>query len=163
MQHLGQGVLHGLPLAALSMSIAARLVVLLAILVALGASHWKAYTSGKNAERLSWIEKTQEANEDARETERINRASKEKALEARTKEILANVAAADRARTADERLRNTSTSAVQAARDTPAACPDITASISELFGECRAEVRRLGQAADAHAADAKALIDAWPR
>lgn len=145
------------------MTLYARLALLLVIAVALAASHYKAYHTGQKLKQAEWDAATLVANEGARETERLNRMTKEKALEQRTKEILANVAAADRARAADDRVRSTASRAVQAARDTPSACPDVAAAVSDLFAECRGEARRLGQAADGHAADVRALTEAWPR
>ena len=145
------------------MTLYARLAILIAISIALAASHYKAYHFGQTQKQAQWDKATMIANEGAREIERLNRMTKEKALEQRTKEILANVAAADRARVAGDRLLNTASRAVQTARDTPSACPDVASAVSDLFAECGTEARRLGQAADGHAADVRALTAAWPK
>lgn len=131
--------------------------------VGLAASHWKAYVSGKTAERTEWNLRTIKANDDARELERLNRQSKESALENRTKQIMANVAAADRARLASERLLDASERSLQASRETHAACIVSANTHAELFGECRTELRQMGQAAQGHATDVKTLVDSWPK
>ena len=140
-----------------------RIIAALIVAVALAASHWKAYVSGKNAERTAWNLRTIKANDDARELERLNRQSKERALENRTKELVANTAAADRARIASDKLRSTSELSLAAARETHAACVVSAATHAELFGECRSEYGSLGQKAQGHVTDIKALIEAWPK
>jgi hypothetical protein len=141
----------------------ARLAVLAVILAALAGGAWKAYVMGKNTVKAEWNASIALANETARETERLNQKSKEIALENRTREILANVAAADRARVASDSLRDTSRRSVETARDTPAACIVSVDTHAELLGLCQAEYRALAEKADGHAADVKALTGAWPR
>lgn len=140
-----------------------RIAIALIIALAFGASNWKSYTLGKTAERTAWNMRTIKANDDARELERLNRQSKESALENRTKQIMANVVAADRARLAAERLHNASERSLQTARENHAACIVSANTHAELFGECRTELRQMGQAAQGHATDVKTLIDAWPK
>jgi F0F1-type ATP synthase membrane subunit b/b' len=103
------------------------------------------------------------ANEVARETERLNRNSKEKALDQRTKEIMQNVAAADTARATAERLLDNSERSLQSARDTHAACVVSATAHAELLGDCQRDYREMAGKAQGHATDAKALIEAWPR
>ena len=140
-----------------------KLIAALIIAVFLAGTHWKAYVSGKTAERTAWNMKTIKANDDARELERLNRQSKESALENRTKQIMANVVAADRARLAAERLHDASERSLQTARENHAACIVSANTHAELFGECRTELRQMGQAAQSHATDVKTLIQAWPK
>lgn len=140
-----------------------RLIIALIVALGLAASHWKAYTTGKTAERTEWNLRTIKANDDARELERLNRQSKESALENRTKQIMANVAAADRARLAAERLHDASERSLQASRETHAACIVSATTHAELLGACEREYRSMAAKAQGHAGDAKTLIDSWPK
>lgn len=140
-----------------------RLIAALIIAVFLAGTHWKAYVSGKTAERAEWNLRTIKANDDARELERLNRQSKEIALENRTKQIMANVAAADRARIAADSLRSASERSLQAATADHAACVISASTHAELFNHCQREYRDMAKNADAHATDIKAMIQAWPR
>lgn len=149
------------------MSIYARPIAILAILTAIAGATWYVYSkgvkSGKAEIQAQWDKATAIANESARELERMNRLSKEKALENRTKEIMVNVAAADRARVASERLLDTSERSLQAARENHAACVVSAATHAELLGYCEREYRSMAGKAQGHASDAKALIEAWPK
>lgn len=140
-----------------------RLIAALIIAVFLAGTHWKAYVSGKTAERAEWNLRTIKANDDARELERLNRQSKEIALENRTKELMANVAAADRARIAADSLRSASERSLQAATADHAACVISASTHAKLLDYCEREYRGMAQTADGHAVDAKALIESWPR
>lgn len=140
-----------------------RIIAALIVALALAASHWKAYVSGKTAERTAWNMRTIKANDDARELERLNRQSKEVALENRTKQIMANVAAADMARLAADSLRIASERSLQASRETHAACIVSASTHAELFNHCQREYRDMAKNADAHATDVKTLIQAWPK
>jgi hypothetical protein len=139
-----------------------RLIIALIVAVGFAASHWKAYVSGKTAERAEWNLRTIKANDDARELERLNRQSKEIALENRTKQIMANVAAADRARLAADSLRSASERSLQAATANHSACVVSASTHAKLLDYCEREYRGMAQTADGHTSDIKALIDAWP-
>jgi len=140
-----------------------RLIIALVVAVVLAASHWKAYVSGKTAERAEWNLRTIKANDGARELERLNRQSKEIALENRTKQIMANVAAADRARIAADSLRSASERSLQAATADHAACVISASTHAKLLDYCEREYRGMAKTADGHAVDAKALIQAWSK
>lgn len=43
------------------------------------------------------------------------------------------------------------------------ACRATAARLSAVFGECQAEYRKMGEAADGHAADSLMFQNAWPR
>jgi hypothetical protein len=144
-------------------SLYAKLAIIAAIAVGLAMSHWKAYTHGKQVVQAERDKATLVANEVARETERLNRNSKEKALDQRTKEIMQNVAAADTARATAERLLDNSERSLQSARDTHAACVVSATAHAELLGDCQRDYREMAGKAQGHATDAKALIEAWPR
>ena len=140
-----------------------QLVVVAAIAVGLSASHWKAYTAGKKTIQTEWNQATQLANDTARETERLNRILKEKAIEERTKKLVETAAASDRARLASDRLRSSSERSVQSARGNHAACLVAATAHAKLFGLCETEYRAMAKNADGHATDVKALTEAWPR
>jgi hypothetical protein len=118
---------------------------------------------GQNDRQKEWDISRVEANEAARETELINRKSREKAFENRTQEIMLNVADANRARIASERLRDTSERSLQTARDNHASCIVSASTHAELFDQCRTRYRELGEKAQGHVTDIKALIDSWPK
>lgn len=124
------------------------------------ASIWdEGYAAHKaEVDRLTAI-----ANEGARELERMNRQSKENALEARTRELVANNRAADRIRVSQQRLLDTSERSLQTARADHAACVVSAATHAELFADCRARYGQMGQAAQGHLTDIKTLIEAWPK
>lgn len=140
-----------------------RVVAAIVLAVALASGMWKSYVMGKKTVQAEWTASIALANETARETERLNRKSKEKAIETRTKEILANVAAADRVRVAADGLRDTSRSSVQTARESQPACVVSATAHAELFGECRSALTELAGKAQGHATDVKTLIEAWPK
>lgn len=140
-----------------------RLIIALIVAVGFAASNWKSYVSGKTAERTEWNMRTIKANDDARELERLNRQSKEKALENRTKELMANVAAADRARIASDSLRSASERSLQAATANHSACVISASTHAKLLDYCERSYRRMAETADGHTSDIKALIESWPR
>lgn len=117
---------------------------------------------GRAEVRAEWDAATRLATDTQRETDRLNRFSKEKAIEERTKKIMATVAAADALRVVADGLRNTSERSIAAARESPAACLVSADTHAQLFASCEREYRGLAEKADGHAADAKALMDAWP-
>jgi hypothetical protein len=100
-----------------------------------------------------------------REAERSidNLVKKDSANEKRTKTIINNALAADRARTESERLRGASERSLSGARADHAACIVSATAHAELFNHCQRDYRGMAEKADGHATDAKALIDAWPK
>jgi hypothetical protein len=99
-----------------------KIIAALIVAVFLAGTHWKAYVSGKATESTKWNMKTIKANDDARELERLNRQSKEKALESQKRELVANTTAAARAAESAIRLLNASERSLQASRENHAAC-----------------------------------------
>ena len=77
------------------------------------------------------------------------------------------LAAADRDRHSAagdlERLRDTSTTTMRAAADTPATCDRITTTYRDVLAECSGHVQALAGYADQCSIERQALIDAWPR
>ena len=121
------------------------------------------WNDGYAAQKAEIDKLTAIANETARELERMNRISKEKALENRTKELMANVAAADRARAAAISLQNDSSASLQTARADHSACLVSASTHAELLDQCRARYSELAGKAQGHVTDIKALIESWPK
>ena len=140
-----------------------KLIAALIVAIVLGFSHWKAYTSGKNAERTAWNLRTIKANDDARELERLNRQSKETALESQKRDLTANAIAARRAADTANSLLNTSERSLQTSRENHAACIVSAATHAELLGRCEREYRDMAGKAQGHATDVRALVDSWPK
>jgi len=75
-------------------------------------------------------------------------------------------AAAARARTAAERLRDqarTAASRIHLPQTPASAVAEYASAANELFAQCTGAYQELGEKADGHAADARTLIEAWPR
>jgi hypothetical protein len=134
-----------------------------AVLALLTGAGVKLFLAGKAAERQKWERLEAARALQLHEHQIMNRKAKENALENQKRTLTANAAAADRARAASERLQHTSERSLFAARADHAACVVAAAAHAELFNQCREEYQRLGRAADAHATDAKALTEAWPK
>jgi hypothetical protein len=140
-----------------------KLIAALIVAITLVLSHWKAYTTGKANERTAWNVRTIKANDDARELERLNRQSKEIALENQKRDLTANTIAARRAADAANSLLNTSERSLQTSRENHAACIVSAATHAELLGRCEREYRDMAGKAQGHATDVKALVESWPK
>ena len=64
---------------------------------------------------------------------------------------------------AADSLRSALTRNVQATRDDPDACPDRTATTSELFAQCSESYTALASRCDRHVSDIQTLTDSWPK
>ena len=140
-----------------------RLIIALIVAVGLAASHWKAYVSGKTAERTEWNMRTIKANDDARELERLNRQSKEVALENQKRALVRNIADINLALAESDGLRDDSERSLQAARENHAACLVSATAHKELLGACEGRYTELAGKAQGHVTDIKALTEAWPQ
>jgi hypothetical protein len=140
-----------------------KTVAAIIVAVALAASHWKAYTQGKRAVQSDWDKAVASAQIRSAERAIENLNQRDNAHANRTKTIAANAAAADRARAAADSLRNTSERSLATARESHAACIVSASAHAELFNHCQRDYRDMAKAADGHATDAKALIEAWPK
>ena len=138
-----------------------KLLAALIVAIALAASHWKVYVLGKNNKQADWDKAKLIANDAARETERINRNSKEKALEAQKSELVANATAARRAADTANSLRESSERSLQTSRESHAACVISAATHAELLGRCESSYRGMAEKAQGHAADVRALVESW--
>lgn len=135
----------------------------LLLIVALMASHWKAYTLGRTLRQAEYNAAVAAAVERARavELERINKV--QEAQNAAAKRAQAARRDADSARTELDRLRQHVASTAASAGDAPAASPDRAAAHGELLVQCSAAYQDLARVADGHANDVRTLIEAWPK
>jgi hypothetical protein len=117
---------------------------------------------GRVEVRIEWASATQVATEAAEETNRLNRKSKEKALENQKAELVKNAVVIERIRVVTVSLRDETSATVEAAGKDHVTCVSKVATLGELFGECRARLTEMGQAAQDHAIDVKALRESWP-
>jgi hypothetical protein len=140
-----------------------RLAVALALLLALAASHWKAYTSGQKASEAKSAKLTAIGNETARELERMNFKSKEAALETQKRKLVAKTVDARAAADAAVSLRDASERSLQAARESVQACLISAKTHSDVLNLCEERYRNLAEKADGHVADVEALEQAWPK
>lgn len=140
-----------------------RTVAAIIVAVALAASNWKAYTMGEKNVQADWDAAKVETLKLARQRDNALKISKEKALEEQKKNLVANSLAADRARVASERLRDSSERSLTAARETHAACVVSASTHAKLLDYCEREYRGMAKTADGHTSDIKAMIQAWPR
>ena len=103
------------------------------------------------------------AKEAALKTERSMQSKVDEAQNARNQQIQVNQVAADAASAAADRLRVAASDLTRRVSADPGkAGPDAAATLAQLLGECSERYRGMARSADGHAADAKALSDAWP-
>ena len=153
------------------MSIHARITALALVLLALCASHWRAYTAGqqrqRDAQAAAQLQATQtQAAAAIRQADQTIEAQNDRTQTERR-------IAADRLRTAGhiDRLR-IDLDAARAAAQSADACPDNAGATDELLRAMAADIEQLAQqgadtaqAADGHASDAvmlKTIMDAAP-
>lgn len=146
------------------MSITARIAALALVLLALCASHWRAYTAGqqrqRDAQAAAQLQATQtQAAAAIRQADQTIEAQHERTQTERR-------IAADRLRTAGhiDRLR-IDIDAARAAAQSADTCTDDTGATDELLRAMAADIEQLAkqgadtaQAADGHAADAVMLL-----
>ena len=144
---------------------------LAAAIVAGALAFWGGWsTQGwRLGERIVRMEKAQAeavstATREARATESRRFQTVQEAQNAATKRAQIARADADRARSELDRLRD----ATRATRggvpgESTAACVERADTAGQLLGACAAEAQELARIADAHANDARTLIEAWPK
>lgn len=103
------------------------------------------------------------AKDAALKVERSMQSKVDEAQNARNQQIQVNQVAADAASAAADRLRVAASDlSRRVSADPSKAGADATSTLVELLGACTDRYRDLARRADGHAADAKALSDAWP-
>ena len=136
-------------------------VVLCAAAVGLG--YWRGNVNGKATVQAKWDAAViaWDAANKKQEQEYANRI--EQAIAERDARLKTVQADATAARAAADGLRSQLTEARRSlAAHSPATVLDYATTAAELLGECSAEYQRVAEQADGHAADAAALIRAWP-
>ena len=105
-----------------------------------------------------------EAAREARTTEFRRSLNVLEAQNAATRRAQIARADADRARSELDSLRNTLATASRGVPDeSPAACTERAATVSDVLGACAAEAAELASIADRLNADRLMLIEAWPK
>ena len=128
-----------------------------------GIGYWRGNVAGRASVQAKWDAAALKWNEETRKQEqdyadRIAQAVAER--DAKLKTVHADVSAA---RAAASSLRDQLTETRRGlAAYSPATVFDYATTASELLGECTAEYQSLGEKADGHAADAAAMMRAWP-
>jgi hypothetical protein len=121
------------------------------------------YNAGAASVQAKWDAAAIKWNEETRKQEQVYAQAIEKAIAERDAKLKTVQADAAAARAAAGSLRDQLTETRRnLAAHSPAAVLDYANAASELLGECTAEYQSLGEKADGHAADAAALIRAWP-
>ncbi len=146
------------------MSIAAKLVLLLACLLA-GFARGVKYHAGQEAKRdAARMELERKGEEQTRAAERRQSVDVIGAINDAKKREQAARAAADGARTERDRLRD---DLAASQRDLPgappSACIERAAALSAVFEQCASRLESLAGKADRHVNDAVTLEQAWPK
>lgn len=145
-----------------------RVVGMLLLVLAVAAAGRRIYTRGFNAGQAqaeaAQLAATLEATREARATESRRNLNTQEAIHASTIRAQRARADADAARAELDGLRSDlAAGAAAASGESPAACAQRAAALSDVFGQCAARYRDLAERADRHADDARTLMDAWPR
>jgi hypothetical protein len=148
--------------------LAATVAALAALAGGLWATHHHIYTSGLDAGRAEvqarWAEANAQATQTAIDTERRWQKTTDEAAHEKAQAELRLRADAARARAErDGLLNDLTTLRASLPAATSATVLERADAIGELFGECARDIEQLAAKADRHAADARALMGAWPR
>lgn len=109
-------------------------------------------------------EATTKAVKAAMDKMQVDQKRKDDAIAEANKRANYNAAAATRARSAADSLRDELAAArADLSNATESARAKYAATVETVLGECSRELAEMGRLADGHANDAKTLIDSWPR
>ena len=143
------------------------IAALLIAVAGFGLGYVKGNTNGKAKVQAKWDadtaerEKAQMLSKQKLEDEYANRV--QTAIAERDAQIKRVQADADRSRAAACSLRQQLAASRGRIASAPAtAVADYASAVTDVLGECTAEYQRVAAAADGHAADAAALMRAWP-
>lgn len=149
------------------MSIIARIVVGVSLILAMLAAIWKVYhtgyTAGETAIMSEWRAESAAAQAKARATEQAIAKQTQEAINAARQRENRQKMDADRARAESVSLRDEL--AIARNHLPGASCTSIrehAATLNDVFGQCAAQLERLAAAADGHASDSLMLEQAWP-
>jgi flagellar biosynthesis GTPase FlhF len=140
-----------------------RLWIGLALVAALTFSHFSAYRKGRNVVKQEWLAAVSAANEEARRLERARQSRVDDAQKLAAKREADNRAAARRAASAADSLRNTLNAANEYAKESRAAAERVARVSSELLGRCTAEYLGVAEAAARADSEARELRQGWPK
>ena len=143
------------------------IAALLVALAGFGLGYVKGNTNGKAKVQAQWDKDiAQRESAQRAEKDRLERHYEDQiqqAIAARDAQIKRVQADADGARAAAGSLRQQlAASRGRIAQVAPAAVVDYTDAVADVLGECAARYTEVARAADGHAADADALMRAWP-
>lgn len=94
----------------------------------------------------------------------VDQKRKDDAIAEANKRANYNAAAATRARSAADSLRDELAAArTDLSNATESARAKYAAAVETVLGECSRELAEMGRLADQHSSDVKTLIDSWPR
>lgn len=139
-----------------------RVWVAIAIAAALAFSHSMAYRKGKFNVQTQWKASIAEANDKAREIERLRQSAADKAAERGTTR---QGVIADRSRDAagaSVRLRD-AIAARSVAEESAASASARATLYGNLLTESGDALREMALACERHSSDVRLLLDAWPR
>jgi len=150
------------------MSLAARLVALLALLVSLVAGAWFFYQKGyKNAtnELVAHYQAEKLAAQQVAITrERQFQKDKDDAINsAKRREMAAKAAAADLRSSLDGLRVQLETASRELSSHPERTNPEYVTTVSDLFQQCSKRLAEMAGAADGHASDSLMYQQAWPR
>ena len=140
---------------------AALLALALLFIHAYGQTQYKA---GQAQVQATWDAARLAANKALIKKEREDVERYQAAIAERENALAAARAAAGKSAAAAASLRGQlAASRGRIAQVAPAAVVDYTDAVADVLGECAARYRGVAEAADGHAADATALMRAWPK
>ena len=140
---------------------AAVLALALLFIHAYGKSRYRA---GQAQVQATWDAARLAANRAMIEKEREDVERYKQAIAQRETALAAARAAAGKSAAAAASLRGQlDTARGRLAKADAATCADYATAASAVFSECAAKYTEVAEAADGHAADARALMEAWPR
>lgn len=133
------------------------------VLLALAASHWKAYHMGMTEVRAEWTEQQIKDRDAAAERARLwnEQIAKEREDAAKREQKLRRDA--DGARAALVGLSGAVDEAMRAAGASHEACLVTAATGTKLLQQCGDRYRGLAEIADRHASDVQTLSNSWPQ
>ena len=109
-------------------------------------------------------ETTTKAVKAAMDKMQVDQKRKDDAIAEANKRANYNAAAATRARSAADSLRDElATARTDLSNATENARAKYAAAVETVLGECSRELAEMGRLADQHSSDVKTLIDSWPR
>ncbi len=140
-----------------------RVLIALAIVAALGFSHFTVYRAGKNNVRTEWKAATAASNIEANRMERARQRGVDEAAILAAKRNGAIAGDLRAARVLAGGLRADIDAAERVAAQSAAAADQLRATYRELYVESTELLTEIAGAADQHSSDVRTLRDAWPK